>query len=65
MLLSGQSKGIDGCTVPAFLIGDSAYPLLQWFMKPFPDNQHMTEEWKTLIIVFPEPGLLWRMPLGS
>ena len=38
MLLSRQSKEIDGCTVLAFLIGDSAYPLLQWLMKPFPDN---------------------------
>jgi hypothetical protein len=28
------------------LIGHSAYPLLQWLLKPFPDNQLLTEEKK-------------------
>jgi hypothetical protein len=44
MLFKGHSREIDGCTVQAFLIEDSAYPLLKWLLKPFPDNQHMTAE---------------------
>ena len=36
LLLIGQEREIEGCTIPVFLIGGSAYPLLKWLLKPFP-----------------------------
>ena len=34
-LLSGATKSINGVNVPVFVIGDSAYLMLPWFMKPY------------------------------
>ena len=47
----GQSKSlfpekISGVDVPILLLGDPAYPLLQWLMKAFPDTGHLTPQKK-------------------
>ena len=44
--LQGDGLQINNSTIPLFLIGDSAYPLLSWLIKPFPTTSLITEEQK-------------------
>lgn len=39
-----SSKEIEGVQVPLLIIGDAAYPLLPWLMKPFPDGDLTPEQ---------------------
>ncbi|XP_060776402.1 uncharacterized protein LOC132885894 [Neoarius graeffei] len=44
----GQSKlTISGCEVGHYLIGDPAYPMQNWLMKPFSDTGRLTPEQHT------------------
>ena len=43
-LLPNKPLSVNGVNVPLFLIGDSAYPLQTWLMKPFPHNGLLTSE---------------------
>ncbi len=46
--LLGQNKvNIAGCDVGHFLIGDPAYPLQNWLMKPFSDTGRLTPQQQT------------------
>ena len=45
--LPHKTLRIHGVDVPLFIIGDSAYPLNTWLMKPFPHNGVLTHEQKT------------------
>ena len=46
-LLPNTRRVIEGTEVPLYLIGDSAYPLLTWLMKPFPHNESLSMEQRT------------------
>ena len=45
-ILQGNSVTIMGRQIPTFLVGDSAYPLSTWLMKPFPYNTALSNAQK-------------------
>ena len=46
-LLPSSSRSITGESVPLFILGDSAYPLMTWLMKPFTHNCMLSDQQKT------------------
>ena len=46
-LLQGEELQVQGQTLRTFLIGDSAYPLLPWLIKPFPFSSSLNSQQKT------------------
>ena len=45
-ILNTNSHHIQGIDITPFLLGDSAYPLSNWLMKPFPHNSALTNAQK-------------------
>jgi len=45
-VLNGENVTIGEVDVPIFLVGDSAYPLSTWLMKPFPHSSELTQSQK-------------------
>lgn len=45
-ILNGPCMNVASESISPFLIGDSAYPLLPWVMKPFPHNNALSDAQK-------------------
>ncbi len=43
-LFAQQYRNINGQDVGLYILGDAAYPLTSWLMKPFPDNGFLTAQ---------------------
>ena len=43
-LLPNKTEQLHGVDVPLYIIGDAAYPLQLWLMKPFPHNSALSQE---------------------
>ena len=46
LLLPHSPRNIEGVDVPLLILGDPAYPLETWLMKPFTDNGRLSDEQK-------------------
>ncbi|CAG2251641.1 unnamed protein product [Mytilus edulis] len=46
-LFPQHTVNINGTEIPVFLLGDAAYPLKSWLMRPFSDFGNLTYEQKT------------------
>ena len=56
-ILPNKTECISGVHVPLYMIGDSAYPLKSWLMKPFPHNTYLNEDNGIITIGYAEPKL--------
>ena len=45
-LLQGDSLWFGSHEIPTLLVGDSAYPIKSWLMKPFTHSPTLTQEQK-------------------
>ena len=45
-LLQGDSMHVGGHDIPTLLVGDSAYPIQSWLMKPFAHSPKLSQEQK-------------------
>ena len=43
-ILTSPKKIVSGTEIPPLIIGDSAYPLLKWLLKPYPNRGHLTPD---------------------
>ena len=43
-ILTSPKKIVSGTEIPPLIIGDSAYPLLKWLVKPYPDRGNLTPD---------------------
>ncbi len=60
-MLPNITENHYGVDVPLYIIGDSAYPLQSWLMKPFPHMECYLKKNRDITILSPQLELLWRM----
>uniref|UniRef100_A0A1X7V8N4 DDE Tnp4 domain-containing protein n=1 Tax=Amphimedon queenslandica TaxID=400682 RepID=A0A1X7V8N4_AMPQE len=46
-MLQGHLLDINGRPLSPFMVGDSAYPLHSWLVKPYPRNSSLSSQQKT------------------
>ena len=51
-ILSGPTCNINGTEIRPLLAGDSAYPLTNWLVKPYPDRGRLTPEQRKFNVKF-------------
>ncbi|XP_068742062.1 uncharacterized protein [Montipora capricornis] len=51
-ILSGPIRNINGTEIGPLLAGDSAYPLMNWLLKPFADRGRLTPEQRKFNLKF-------------
>ena len=51
-ILSGPTCNINGTEIRPLLAGDSAYPLTNWLLKPYPDRGRLTPEQRKFNVKF-------------
>ena len=51
-ILSGPTCNINGTEIRPLLAGDSAYPLMNWLVKPYPDRGRLTPEQRKFNVKF-------------
>ena len=47
-----RTGNINGTEIRPLLAGDSAYPLTNWLVKPYPDRGRLTQEQRTFSLKF-------------
>ena len=60
-----RPRQINGTDVPLVILGDPAYPLLPWLMKPLPDNGRLNDGQKHLTTGRAGQGWSLKMLLGD
>lgn len=51
-ILSGPTRNINGTEIRPLLAGDSAYPLTNWLVKPYPGRGRLTPEQRNFNVKF-------------
>ena len=51
-ILSGPTRNINGTDIRPLLAGDSAYPLTNWLVKPYPDRGRLTPDQRKFNVKF-------------
>ena len=51
-ILGGPTRNINGTEIRPLLAGDSAYPLTNWLVKPYPDRGRLTPEERKFNVKF-------------
>ena len=63
-ILGGDTVQIAGTTISLFIIGDSAYPLSKWLIKPFAHNSSLSPQQKTFNYTLPRSRIIVENAFG-